>query len=173
MGIGGIHSHVHTWFDGPRLAKETIFSGMRLPARRLYEFGQVDRLYSDTEVLHAGAIDLPERLQRTIPSPSVKQSKQSTSGWTLLASSTCSTGRRNCSTRCLRCRSVSPTERPNPRLIVPRPVAACRCSPRGVGSRGSREPWHGQPRVRRCNRPVRWNARRPRVRTQRSPRERR
>ena len=32
MGIGGIQSHLHTWFYGPRLAKEMIYSGMRLPA---------------------------------------------------------------------------------------------------------------------------------------------
>ena len=53
MGIGGIQSHLHTWFYGPRLAKEMIYSGMRLPARRLYEMGQVNRLYPDTETLHA------------------------------------------------------------------------------------------------------------------------
>ena len=53
MGIGGIQSHLHTWFYGPRLAKEMIYSGMRLPACRLYEMGQVNRLYPDTETLHA------------------------------------------------------------------------------------------------------------------------
>ncbi len=52
MGIGGIQSHLHTWFYGPRLAKEMIYSGMRLPARRLYEMGQVNRLYPDIETLH-------------------------------------------------------------------------------------------------------------------------
>lgn len=56
MGIGGIQSHLHTWFYGPRLAKEMIYSGMRLPARRLYELGQVNRLYPDTETLHAAAL---------------------------------------------------------------------------------------------------------------------
>ena len=25
MGIGGIQSHLHTWFYGPRLAKEMIY----------------------------------------------------------------------------------------------------------------------------------------------------
>ena len=31
-GIGGIQSPIHTWLYGPRLAKEMLFSGMRLPA---------------------------------------------------------------------------------------------------------------------------------------------
>ena len=33
MGIGGIQAHVHTWFYGPRLAKEMIYGSLRLPAR--------------------------------------------------------------------------------------------------------------------------------------------
>jgi enoyl-CoA hydratase/carnithine racemase len=53
MGIGGIQSHLHTWFYGPRLAKEMIYSGMRLPARRLYDMGQVNRLFPDVDTLHA------------------------------------------------------------------------------------------------------------------------
>ena len=52
MGIGGIQSHLHSWFYGPRLAKEMLYSGMRLPAQRLYSMGQVNRLYPDTETLH-------------------------------------------------------------------------------------------------------------------------
>ena len=52
MGIGGIQAHLHTWFYGPRLAKEMIYSGMRLPAERLYQQGQVNRLYPDVETLH-------------------------------------------------------------------------------------------------------------------------
>jgi len=56
MGIGGIQSHLHTWFYGPRLAKEMIFSGMRLPARRLYQQGQVNRLYPDIEALHSETV---------------------------------------------------------------------------------------------------------------------
>jgi enoyl-CoA hydratase len=52
MGIGGIQSHLHTWLYGPRLAKEMIYSGMRLPAARLYSQGQVNRLYPDVETLH-------------------------------------------------------------------------------------------------------------------------
>jgi enoyl-CoA hydratase/carnithine racemase len=44
-----------------------IFSGMRLPARRLYEFGQVNRLYSDTESLHAAAIDFAREVAKNDP----------------------------------------------------------------------------------------------------------
>jgi enoyl-CoA hydratase/carnithine racemase len=40
MGIGGVQSHLHTWFYGPRLAKEMIYGGLRLPAQRLYAMGQ-------------------------------------------------------------------------------------------------------------------------------------
>ncbi|HEX4531470.1 MAG TPA: enoyl-CoA hydratase-related protein [Acidimicrobiia bacterium] len=44
-GIGGIQAPIHTWLYGPRLAKEMLFSGMRLPASRLYAMGAVNRLY--------------------------------------------------------------------------------------------------------------------------------
>lgn len=52
MGIGGIQSHLHTWFYGQRLAKEMIYGGGRLAASRLYATGQVNRLYPDLETLH-------------------------------------------------------------------------------------------------------------------------
>jgi enoyl-CoA hydratase/carnithine racemase len=58
MGIGGIQTHVHTWFYGPRLAKEMIYTGMRLPASRLYAMGMVNRLYPTVEQLHEGALTL-------------------------------------------------------------------------------------------------------------------
>lgn len=53
MGIGGIQSHLHTWFYGPRLAKEMIYGQVRLPAERLYQLGQVNRLYPDPTTLQA------------------------------------------------------------------------------------------------------------------------
>jgi enoyl-CoA hydratase/carnithine racemase len=55
MGIGGIQAHIHTWFYGPRLAKEMIYGSVRLPARRLYDMGQVNRLYPDAPTMHAEA----------------------------------------------------------------------------------------------------------------------
>ena len=50
-GIGGIQAPIHTWLYGPRLAKEMLFSGMRLPASRLYTMGAVNRLFP-RETLH-------------------------------------------------------------------------------------------------------------------------
>jgi enoyl-CoA hydratase len=44
MGMGGILGSMATVLYGPRLAKEMLFSGMRLPARRLYEMGAVNRI---------------------------------------------------------------------------------------------------------------------------------
>jgi len=35
MSIGGIQSHLHTWFYGPRLAKEMIYSGIDRKSTRL------------------------------------------------------------------------------------------------------------------------------------------
>lgn len=67
MGIGGIHSHLHTWFYGPRLAKELIYSGERLPATRLFAMGQVNRLFDDVEALHAGAMAFAAHLATKDP----------------------------------------------------------------------------------------------------------
>jgi enoyl-CoA hydratase len=75
MGIGGIQSHLHTWFYGPRLAKEMIYTGMRLSASRLYAMGQVNRLYPDKQSLHAGAIELAMELAAVDPLP-LRQAKR-------------------------------------------------------------------------------------------------
>ncbi len=75
MGIGGIQSHIHTWFYGPRLAKEMIYSGMRLPARRLYEQGQVNRLYPDLESLHAETLSFAQEIAQQDPLP-LRQAKR-------------------------------------------------------------------------------------------------
>jgi enoyl-CoA hydratase/carnithine racemase len=45
MGVGGIPAPIHAWMYGPRLAKEMLFSGMRMPAQRLYAAGLVNRVY--------------------------------------------------------------------------------------------------------------------------------
>jgi enoyl-CoA hydratase/carnithine racemase len=55
-GIGGIQSPVHTWLYGPRLAKEMLFGGERLPAERLYRSGAVNRIYPRHE-LQAATMD--------------------------------------------------------------------------------------------------------------------
>ncbi len=74
MGIGGIQSHLHTWFYGPRLAKEMIYSGMRLPASRLYAMGQVNRLYPDADTLHAETLAFAHEVAKQDPAP-LRQAK--------------------------------------------------------------------------------------------------
>lgn len=75
MGIGGIQSHLHTWFYGPRLAKEMIYSGCRLPASRLYAMGQVNRLYPDADALHRGALEFARDLATKDAAP-LRQAKR-------------------------------------------------------------------------------------------------
>ena len=75
MGIGGIQSHLHTWFYGPRLAKEMIYSGMRLPAQRLYQMGQVNRLYPDVDTLHAETMSFAKEIAKQDPLP-LRQAKR-------------------------------------------------------------------------------------------------
>src|SRR5262245_28107687 len=67
MGIGGIQSHVHSWFYGPRLAKEMIYGGIRLPAQRLYAMGQVNRLYPDVQTLHREALAFAHEVAQQDP----------------------------------------------------------------------------------------------------------
>jgi enoyl-CoA hydratase len=75
MGIGGIQSHLHTWFYGPRLAKEMIYSGMRLPASRLYAMGQVNRMYADLDTLHREALAFAQQIAQQDPAP-LRQAKR-------------------------------------------------------------------------------------------------
>jgi enoyl-CoA hydratase len=75
MGIGGIQSHLHTWFYGPRLAKEMIYSGMRLSAQRLYGVGQVNRLFPDTATLHRETLSFAQEIAAQDPLP-LRQAKR-------------------------------------------------------------------------------------------------
>jgi enoyl-CoA hydratase len=75
MGIGGIQSHLHTWFYGPRLAKEMIYTGMRLPAARLHAMGQVNRILPDRAELHKAALELGREIARQDPLP-LRQAKR-------------------------------------------------------------------------------------------------
>jgi enoyl-CoA hydratase len=75
MGMGGIQSHLHTWLYGPRLAKEMIYSGMRLPAERLYAMGQVNRLYPDARTLHEGTMEFANEIAQQDPVP-LRQAKR-------------------------------------------------------------------------------------------------
>jgi enoyl-CoA hydratase/carnithine racemase len=75
MGIGGIQSHIHTWFYGPRLAKEMIYSGMRLSASRLYNMGHVNRIYPDVDTLHAQTLAFAGEVAKQDPVP-LRQAKR-------------------------------------------------------------------------------------------------
>jgi len=75
MGIGGIQSHLHTWFYGPRLAKEMIYSGMRLPASRLYAMGQVNRLYPDLDTMQRETLAFAREVAAKDPVP-LRQAKR-------------------------------------------------------------------------------------------------
>jgi enoyl-CoA hydratase len=50
MGYGGIPAPLHIWMYGPRVAKEMVFSGMRVPAARLVQMGTVNRVYPPEEL---------------------------------------------------------------------------------------------------------------------------
>jgi enoyl-CoA hydratase len=75
MGIGGIQSHLHTWFYGPRLAKEMLYGQVRLPAQRLYDLGQVNRIYPDRETLQAEALAFAKHVATLDPLP-LRQAKR-------------------------------------------------------------------------------------------------
>ena len=75
MGIGGIQSHLHTWFYGPRLAKEMIYSGCRLPATRLHAMGSVNRIFPDVTTLHAGALEFAQEISKQ-PAAALLQAKR-------------------------------------------------------------------------------------------------
>jgi enoyl-CoA hydratase len=65
-GIGGIQAPIHTWLYGPRLAKEMLYSGMRLPATRLYAMGAVNRLYP-REALHEETLAFAREIAEVDP----------------------------------------------------------------------------------------------------------
>ncbi|NSC23865.1 enoyl-CoA hydratase [Streptomyces albus subsp. chlorinus] len=44
MGIPGVEYFAHPWVMGPRLAKEFLYTGERMSARRAYEIGMVNRV---------------------------------------------------------------------------------------------------------------------------------
>jgi enoyl-CoA hydratase len=50
MGIPGVEYFAHPWMLGPRLAKEMLFTGDRLDARRAYEVGMVNRVVPREEL---------------------------------------------------------------------------------------------------------------------------
>jgi enoyl-CoA hydratase len=60
-GVPGVEYFAHPWMLGPRLAKEMLFTGDRIDARRAYEIGMVNRVVPRPE-LSPGTIALAERI---------------------------------------------------------------------------------------------------------------
>jgi enoyl-CoA hydratase len=50
MGVPGVEYFAHPWVLGPRRAKEFLFLGERMPARRAYEIGMVNRVVPRAEL---------------------------------------------------------------------------------------------------------------------------
>ncbi|MFF3668574.1 enoyl-CoA hydratase [Microtetraspora malaysiensis] len=61
MGIPGVEYFAHPWAMPPRIAKEFLFTGDRMPARRAYEVGMVNRVVAREE-LEAETFALAERI---------------------------------------------------------------------------------------------------------------
>jgi enoyl-CoA hydratase len=61
MGIPGVEYFAHPWVMGPRFAKEFLFLGERVGAKRAYELGMVNRVVPRDE-LGSCALDLAERI---------------------------------------------------------------------------------------------------------------
>lgn len=53
MGIPGVEYFAHPWAMPPRVAKEFLFTGDRMPARRAYEIGMVNRVVERSELATA------------------------------------------------------------------------------------------------------------------------
>ncbi|MGN9787537.1 enoyl-CoA hydratase [Nonomuraea sp. ZG12] len=61
MGIPGVEYFAHPWAMPPRIAKEFLFTGDRMPARRAYEVGMVNQVVPREE-LRAQVLALAERI---------------------------------------------------------------------------------------------------------------
>ena len=61
MGIPGVEYFAHPWVLGPRLAKELLFTGDRIPASRAQAAGMVSRVVPRAD-LEATALDLAARI---------------------------------------------------------------------------------------------------------------
>ena len=61
MGVPGGEWFAHPWLFGPRVAKELLFAGERLDARRAYELGAVNRVVP-RERLEQETLALAERI---------------------------------------------------------------------------------------------------------------
>ncbi|WP_310723035.1 enoyl-CoA hydratase [Streptomyces sp. N2A] len=61
MGIPGVEYFAHPWVMPPRIAKEFLFTGDRMSARRAYEVGMVNRVVP-REQLHDAVRELAQRI---------------------------------------------------------------------------------------------------------------
>ncbi|MEU0372887.1 enoyl-CoA hydratase [Streptomyces sp. NPDC006283] len=61
MGIPGVEYFAHPWVMPPRIAKEFLYTGDRMSARRAYEVGMVNRVVSRAE-LPETAMELANRI---------------------------------------------------------------------------------------------------------------
>ncbi|MFB6608516.1 enoyl-CoA hydratase [Streptomyces noursei] len=61
MGIPGVEYFAHPWVLPPRIAKEFLYTGDRMPAQRAYELGMVNRVVPRDE-LAAKTRELAERI---------------------------------------------------------------------------------------------------------------
>ncbi len=63
MGIPGVELFAHPWTMGPRIAKEFLFTGQRMPATRAYEVGMINRVVPRDQ-LEATTVALAARYLR-------------------------------------------------------------------------------------------------------------
>ena len=75
LGRDSLDPVLQTWFYGPRLAKEMIYSGMRLLASLLYGMGQVLRLCANASTLQRDALQLAQEIAERDPAP-LRQAKR-------------------------------------------------------------------------------------------------
>ncbi|WP_033313440.1 enoyl-CoA hydratase [Streptomyces iakyrus] len=61
MGIPGVEYFAHPWVMPPRIAKEFLFTGDRMSARRAYEVGMVNRVVRREELTEQ-TLELAERI---------------------------------------------------------------------------------------------------------------
>lgn len=61
MGIPGVEYFAHPWVMPPRIAKEFLYTGDRMSARRAYEVGMVNRVVPRAELADA-AMELANRM---------------------------------------------------------------------------------------------------------------
>ena len=61
MGIPGVEWFAHPWVMGPRFAREFLYLGERVEARRAYQMGMVNRVVP-RETLESETLDLARRI---------------------------------------------------------------------------------------------------------------